>query len=458
MPQIVVALRRQLLGVGPARRRPRPDGIAHADPPARRSEHRARERDPRRAVRLAGSAHSRRRRRGAGDPLRHALRRPGALPDRGDPRRSGPSRRRRGRDPPPFTAAYGRTFGHTMDGAVETVALRATLRRRLPRGAEARAVPATPDGRAHGDVEAYSSRAASGCPSPSRSRSRIEPGETVEGPMIILEETATTYLDAGYRATVDDRPARSSSRSCGIAQAEPVVYRAGQVRAWRRGRRSDHHRDHPPRPQLRGEPDQAVADPHVVLPDHLRGPRLRRGRLRPAVPCLPRRRGRLLHGDDELHRGGGRRRRRRGPARPGDIILMNDPYKTGSHPQDAAVVARLPRRRDADRLLGDQGALDGHRREADLLHRHDGHLAGGDDLPGREALPARASSQEDIFKIARELPAATYVEGDINAEIVGVRTGAAAFVRLARALRPRALRAVGRADVRPRRGRRAELL
>jgi N-methylhydantoinase A len=103
-----------------------------------------------------------------------------------------------------FTAAYGRTFGHTMDGAVETVALRATLRRRLPRGAEARAVAASPDGRAHGDVEAYSFTRGERLPFAVALRSRLEPGETVEGPMIILEETATTYLDAGYRATVDD--------------------------------------------------------------------------------------------------------------------------------------------------------------------------------------------------------------------------------------------------------------
>jgi N-methylhydantoinase A len=34
-------------------------------------------------------------------------------------------------------------------------------------------------------------------------RDRLEPGTTVVGPTIILEETATTYLDAGFGATVD---------------------------------------------------------------------------------------------------------------------------------------------------------------------------------------------------------------------------------------------------------------
>ena len=102
-----------------------------------------------------------------------------------------------------FTTDYGRTFGHTMDGAIEIVSLRATLRRRLPRGAEARAAVGSTDGRPRPDVEAYSFTRGERLDFAVAHRSALAPGTSVEGPLILLEETATTYVDAGYSATVD---------------------------------------------------------------------------------------------------------------------------------------------------------------------------------------------------------------------------------------------------------------
>ncbi len=103
----------------------------------------------------------------------------------------------------------------------------------------------------------------------------------------------------------------------------------------------------------------------VLLAHHLRGTRLRSRRLRPAVPAA--RTGAepsLLHGDHELlHRirggGGGRRgRARAGRHRPHERPVPDRFAPAGRGDGDAGV----PRRRHPDRLLGDQGALDGHRR------------------------------------------------------------------------------------------------
>ena len=100
---------------------------------------------------------------------------------------------------------------------------------------------------------------------------------------------------------------------------------------------------------------------------------------------------------------------------PGDILLYNVPYGTGSHPQDVAVVMPVFRRRRADRLHGDQGPLARHRRQGAVLHRHRRRLPGGHDLPRREAL-RRGRLVEDIYRMAianSRVP--KMVAGDINA-------------------------------------------
>ena len=75
---------------------------------------------------------------------------------------------------------------------------------------------------------------------------------------------------------------------------------------------------------------------------------------------------------------------------PGDIILYNDPFGTGSHPQDAAMVMPvfLPEG-ELDRLRRDQGALARHRRQGAVLDRHGRRVPGRHDLPRRQAVLAR---------------------------------------------------------------------
>jgi N-methylhydantoinase B len=116
---------------------------------------------------------------------------------------------------------------------------------------------------------------------------------------------------------------------------------------------------------------------------------------------------------------------------PGDIILMNDPYKTGSHPQDAAVV--MPVFLPAGELVGysaikahwlDIGAKEIYCTDTTDVFQE------GVIFPGVK-LYRRGELVEDIQKMAianSRLP--KFVLGDINAEVAGVRAGGRELVRL----------------------------
>ena len=101
-----------------------------------------------------------------------------------------------------FTREYERTFRNTMEEDAEIVSIRATLRLPLPRRAsEYKAVSA---GSADAvEVEAYSFTEDKRQPFRIVARGSLGVGDTLEGPAIITEETATTYLDAGFEARLD---------------------------------------------------------------------------------------------------------------------------------------------------------------------------------------------------------------------------------------------------------------
>jgi N-methylhydantoinase A len=99
-----------------------------------------------------------------------------------------------------FTREYDRTFGHTMEEQVEIVAVRGTLRTPLPRrGAAREARRAAAEG-GSSPWTAYSFTKGERLPFEIVDRSSLAEGDTVKGPAILLEETATTYLDAGFEA------------------------------------------------------------------------------------------------------------------------------------------------------------------------------------------------------------------------------------------------------------------
>ena len=86
---------------------------------------------------------------------------------------------------------------------------------------------------------------------------------------------------------------------------------------------------------------------------------------------------------------------------PGDIILYNDPYGTGSHPQDAAIV--MPVFLPEGELVG-YAAIKAHWLDIGgkelVLHRHHRRLPGGHDLPRRQAVPPRRARRGHLPKIA----------------------------------------------------------
>ena len=101
-----------------------------------------------------------------------------------------------------FTREYERTFRNTMEEDAEIVSIRATLRLPLPRRAsEYKAASAGSADAA--EVEAYSFTEDKQQPFRIVARGSLGVGDTLEGPAIITEETATTYLDAGFEARLD---------------------------------------------------------------------------------------------------------------------------------------------------------------------------------------------------------------------------------------------------------------
>jgi N-methylhydantoinase A len=97
-----------------------------------------------------------------------------------------------------FTADYDRTFGHLIDEEIEIVTLRATIRSELPRRAAEHAAQAAT--RAAGrTIDAWSFTRGERLEFAIVDRASIG-AEGLAGPAIVLEETATTYLDADFHA------------------------------------------------------------------------------------------------------------------------------------------------------------------------------------------------------------------------------------------------------------------
>jgi N-methylhydantoinase B len=115
---------------------------------------------------------------------------------------------------------------------------------------------------------------------------------------------------------------------------------------------------------------------------------------------------------------------------PGDVLLYNDPFGTGSHPQDAAVVA--PAFLDGE-LIGyaaikahwlDIGGKDPYSTDTVDLFQE------GTVFPGVK-LMRRGELVDDIYRMAlanSRVP--KMVAGDINAELVGVGAGVRALVAI----------------------------
>jgi N-methylhydantoinase A len=101
-----------------------------------------------------------------------------------------------------FEAEYEKTFGHRIQEGIEIVAVRGTLRtsmRERVRAPEPRAA----DGAGPATARAYSFTEGEWLEFSLLERSALPVGSVQRGPALIAEETAMTYLDSGFAATVD---------------------------------------------------------------------------------------------------------------------------------------------------------------------------------------------------------------------------------------------------------------
>jgi N-methylhydantoinase A len=102
-----------------------------------------------------------------------------------------------------FDREYDRTFGHSMEEEVEIVSLRATLTTPLPARRERVAPAVVVDGGAAA-IDAWSFSQGETLRFTIAARDGLAPGAELAGPAILLEDTATTYLDAGFVARVHE--------------------------------------------------------------------------------------------------------------------------------------------------------------------------------------------------------------------------------------------------------------
>jgi N-methylhydantoinase A len=105
-----------------------------------------------------------------------------------------------------FVEAYERTYFQALDRPVEITALRASIRQALPPRRIIAASPITDEERvsAPAVLEVYSLE--TGCWMAFRrvTRSSLAPGRRLAGPAIVLEDTTTVYVDAGFSVTADE--------------------------------------------------------------------------------------------------------------------------------------------------------------------------------------------------------------------------------------------------------------
>ena len=100
-----------------------------------------------------------------------------------------------------FEQEYEKIFGHLMQERIEIVAVRGTLRTSMRERVRA-PEPGADDGAGDAKQRAYSFTAGEWQQFARLDRGALAVGAKIAGPALIAEETAMTYLDAGFSATV----------------------------------------------------------------------------------------------------------------------------------------------------------------------------------------------------------------------------------------------------------------
>jgi N-methylhydantoinase A len=101
---------------------------------------------------------------------------------------------------PAFHEAHERRYGHRLDAPVELVNIRASLHGRPP----AIALPKLTAEAGDPGRPRYVRLSGHADKAPVWRREGLEAGQRIDGPALITETVATTYLPAGWRCRVDD--------------------------------------------------------------------------------------------------------------------------------------------------------------------------------------------------------------------------------------------------------------
>ena len=112
---------------------------------------------------------------------------------------------------------------------------------------------------------------------------------------------------------------------------------------------------------------------------------------------------------------------------PGDVLLLNDPYRGGTHLNDVTVIFPVfTRHRPDDDLSGGARALGRRRRHGarELLGPLDQHLSGGRPHPADQDLGARRAQPSAMTLLMANMRIPVEREGDLNASIGACRIAA----------------------------------
>jgi N-methylhydantoinase B len=334
-----------------------------------------------------------------------------------------------------FKAEYERVFGHALDDPVEIVSVRATLRTPLPRGTFKAAT-------SERSVETLAKAPIHSAWSFTRGafenflvvdRASFTTETRLEGPAIVLEETTTTYVDAGFELMVHpsgalvisnseplrDRPRRaaeiSGTDSVQPGAVDPVlteVIRQGLLSAAEQMKIALRRTAFSPMVYDMIDFCCALYDREVRLLAQAQAAPLFLGTMGFCIEgCV-----RAVGGEEALE--------------PGDVLFSTYAYDIGSHPQDATIV--VPAFLEGS-LIG-YAAIKAHHMDIGAVEpfctNTTDNFQEGAIFPGVRIFRG-GRRDEDMYRTVlanSRLP--TALAGDLNAQIVAANVGLAALRRL----------------------------
>ena len=333
-----------------------------------------------------------------------------------------------------FGEEYQRVFGHALDEAVEIVSVRATLRTPLPRGKRQPAASDAVDGQipTGRTVRAWSFTRGMHADFALVNRGSLAVGSSLDGPAIVLEETATTYVDEGFDLEVhpsgallisnlalgEERSlnARASGADSGsLASPDPIlteVIRQGLLSAAEQMKIGLRRTAFSPIVYDMIDFCCALYDRDVRLLAQAQATPLFLGTMGFCIDACVR----AIGGEEALE--------------PGDVLFSTYAYDIGSHPQDAAIV--VPAFLEGD-LIG-YAAVKAHHMDIGAIEPFctatTDNFQEGAIFPGVRIFRG-GRRDEDMYRTVlanSRLPAA--LAGDLNAQIVAANVGLSALSRL----------------------------